>query len=939
MNDASAIPGVARDATPVVGINRRNVDLVYANNPREFFPYADDKLLAKSAMIVAEVSVPPTLAVCRGLFEVEATLDELERFDSFVVKPASGSGGDGILVVARRIGDGRWESVRGSLVTRDDLRKQLADIVFGAYSKQLEDVAFVEPRIVGHPVFVGWWSEGLCDVRVIVLRGTPVMAMVRVPTQESSGRANLHQGGIGLAVDLATGVVTRAYHRGASIERHPESGAVLVGVEVPAFARVVEIAVRAASSVPLGYLGVDLVVDERSEVFVLEINARPGLEIQNVHGKGLADMISDTGEEVTPPSRRASAPGRRPVGDRALPIVLAFAAVLVSAVALEVVARAHEPSPLVIAVHSAGDSVGSEDEGATVDDAPAESSSSDPDRVRARMLAHRGELEEAIAAFRASLERFRDDLDLRSELAYWLIAAGKPTEALDELRVGAELGPSDARVALYAGHAHAALGDGASAEREYRRALAARRDYGSAAIALARLLLRGRRFAEAREIVQPATTRGGNAERARALVVYGAASIRLGERDAAERAFASAIDRAPALAELRIRIGRAWLDSSDSRDVARAIGAFEGAIRIAPDVASAYSGLGRAYEAANDDANAERAYDRCLAIDPGHIFARRRLLRIALASREFRRAESHSVRLLAEDETNPEHHFLAGLVAAREGHVDDARARYLAAIEHANGNYPEAYFNLGQLESRSGRRAESIAAYEHALANRPRYAQAMNNLGLVLEADGRPSEAEVRYRDALAIDANYATALVNLGTLVSKSGRHAEGIALLRRALAARHGDHPQTEIELADALERAGLIGETCDLLDRLVAREPRLPMASLALGAARARNHDPVRARAAYEHVLSIDSSNADALRELGRLEASVGELDGARTHLRESLDVDSTNADARLALADVLRRLGDAAGCSREVAVAAADRTDATDLETRRRRCAAR
>jgi alpha-L-glutamate ligase-like protein len=142
-----------------------------------------------------------------------------------------------------------------------------------------------------HEVFERLWSDGLCDIRVIVLEGTPVFAMVRVPTHESGGRANLHQGGIGLALDLKTGKTVRAYYRGRSIETHPEGGAPLVGVQMPAWDVVLDTAQRAARSVTLGYLGVDIVVDRERGPAVLEVNARPGLEIQNVHGHGMGPSL------------------------------------------------------------------------------------------------------------------------------------------------------------------------------------------------------------------------------------------------------------------------------------------------------------------------------------------------------------------------------------------------------------------------------------------------------------------------------------------------------------------------------------------------------------------------------------------------------------------------------------------------------------------------
>lgn len=938
----------ARDR--VVGINRRNVDLVYANNPRKHFPYADDKILAKRSMAERGVAVPATLAECRGLFEVEATLATLEPLEQFVVKPASGSGGNGILVVGRKIGEGCWERSGGRTLTRAELRKHLADIVFGAYSKQMEDQALVEPRIVGHPVFQRLWGDGLCDVRVIVLRDTPVAAMVRVPTRESGGRANLHQGGLGLAVDLGSGKVVRAYHHGRSIERHPESGAELIGLEVPGFAGLLEVARAAATSVPLDYLGVDLVVDEDGRAYVLEINARPGIEIQNVHGRGLAMMISEAGEHVVPPSRRSSPddgpPGREgesagrarlPVGDRLWPVLTVLVALLSGAIAVEVMARGREPDATLIEIHSSADATAAEDDGAPEGEAPPDDSRPvNPAHERARTAAHRGEVERAISAYREALAAAPTASMVRVELGYWLILAHRAAEARDELALAATELPAEPRVALYSGHALAALHDDHAAEREYRRALAMRPGYGGARIALARLLLRKRRFEDALSIVEPATRSGGNDERARALVVYGAVLIRLGRRQDAERAFTRAIERAPAHAELRIRIGRAWLESDDRADAARAIRAFDLAARLSPDLATAHSGLARAYEQAGDEIGAMREYERCLQLDPGYTFARRRLLRIALANRDFRRARLQAEHLLAQDDTDPEHHFLAGLVAAREGHSEEARERYRRAIDVAHGDYPEAYFNLAQLESRAGRRDDAIAAYEKAIERRPRYTQAMNNLGLVYESAGRDADAEGIYRRALAIDPDYAAALVNLGSFLSHRGRHEEAIASLERAVRVRHGRHAPTDLELARALARAGHADAARATLERLVERDARYASGWIELGRLRAAAGDVEAAVRAFEHAVELDPDNVDAMDELGRAEARQGSLTASKQHLVDALDHDAARARTRLALADVLRRLGDPNGCRREASVAGADASIAAQAQQLRGNC---
>ena len=276
----------------LVGINRRNVTLVYAHNPRAAYPEADDKLLCKDLMAKQGVGLAKTLAVCDGLFAIPRTLQTLSTLEHFVVKPANSSGGAGILVVGERKGDGVWSKAGGKgEVTLDEIRYRLGEIVFGAFSGDLDDTAFVEERIFPHPVFHGLWSGGLCDVRVITLDAEPVFSMVRVPTWESDGRANLHQGGIGLALDIDTGVTVRAYYRGGPITHHPEGGAPLVGVQLPDWPGILDTARRAARSVRLGYLGVDVVVDKDRGPMVLEVNARPGLEIQNVHARGLGEAL------------------------------------------------------------------------------------------------------------------------------------------------------------------------------------------------------------------------------------------------------------------------------------------------------------------------------------------------------------------------------------------------------------------------------------------------------------------------------------------------------------------------------------------------------------------------------------------------------------------------------------------------------------------------
>lgn len=271
----------------VVGINQRNVELVYAHNRRTDYRFADDKLLAKRKLREAGVPSPETLIEVDGVHSIADAVARAAALEHFVVKPASSSGGRGIVVVGERSDEGGWRRSSGEAFDTEELRQHLANIVYGAFSNDESDRAYLERRIVAHSMLHELCPNGLSDLRVITLCADPLMAMMRVPTVQSQGRANLHQGALGLAIDLVSGTTFRALHRGQAIRRHPDTGRALLGLAVPNWTAVLDVAQRAARSVPLGYLGVDIVLDQQATPLVLEINARPGLEIQNVNGRGL----------------------------------------------------------------------------------------------------------------------------------------------------------------------------------------------------------------------------------------------------------------------------------------------------------------------------------------------------------------------------------------------------------------------------------------------------------------------------------------------------------------------------------------------------------------------------------------------------------------------------------------------------------------------------
>jgi alpha-L-glutamate ligase-like protein len=215
----------------------------------------------------------------------------IEPHDEFALKPSRGSGGNGILVIAGRLKD-MYRKVDGSLLTREELGYHLSNIISGMYSLGGQpDNALIEYRVQFDPVFETISFQGVPDIRVIVFLGVPVMSMVRLPTRMSGGKANLHQGAIGAGIDIATGTTLTAVWRNTIISEHPDTGNPVTGVKIPRWEKLLQIAAQCNELAGLGYIGVDLVLDKNKGPLILEMNARPGLNIQIANRAGLLPRL------------------------------------------------------------------------------------------------------------------------------------------------------------------------------------------------------------------------------------------------------------------------------------------------------------------------------------------------------------------------------------------------------------------------------------------------------------------------------------------------------------------------------------------------------------------------------------------------------------------------------------------------------------------------
>ena len=288
-----ALPRQLR-ARGVLGLNARNTDYVQRYNSRSLYPLVDDKLQTKRLALEAGIAVPALYGTMVTPGETKRFAELVSAHDEFVLKPAHGSGGDGILVFTGRSARrrGQYRLIDGSFMTEAEIRFHATNIISGRYSLGgNRDCAMLEYCVRADPVFEHVSYRGIPDIRVLVFRGYPAAAMVRLPTRASHGKANLHQGAVGVGIDIVSGNTVFGVLSSAATDEHPDTGELIAGIRVPNWDKLLELAASCYELTGLGYLGVDIVLDRYHGPLILELNARPGLAIQIANRVGLAQRL------------------------------------------------------------------------------------------------------------------------------------------------------------------------------------------------------------------------------------------------------------------------------------------------------------------------------------------------------------------------------------------------------------------------------------------------------------------------------------------------------------------------------------------------------------------------------------------------------------------------------------------------------------------------
>ncbi len=277
----------------VLGLNARNLLYLRPSNSARAIRVADNKLLAKGILKKAGLPVLETYAVINNPRDL-TSFDWHSLPPTFVLKPNRGLGGEGIVIVygKKKKAPYPWVKADRKTVEAEDLRSHILNILEGTYSlTHLPDIAFFEERVKLLKLLKPYSFRGIPDIRIIVYNSVPVMAEMRLPTEESGGKANLHLGGIGVGIDMGTGITTTAIQHDKLIEFAPKTRLSLRGIQIPDWREILRMAVYAQQATRIGFLGIDIAIDREKGPMILELNVRPGLSIQIANLSPLHDRL------------------------------------------------------------------------------------------------------------------------------------------------------------------------------------------------------------------------------------------------------------------------------------------------------------------------------------------------------------------------------------------------------------------------------------------------------------------------------------------------------------------------------------------------------------------------------------------------------------------------------------------------------------------------
>lgn len=311
-----------------------------------------------------------------------------------------------------------------------------------------------------------------------------------------------------------------------------------------------------------------------------------------------------------------------------------------------------------------------------------------------------------------------------------------------------------------------------------------------------------------------------------------------------------------------------------------------------PDDPLVYDLQGRVYAYLGKSAEAARAWQRCLEVEPDRPDACSGLAKLAIKSGDDAAAEPLLRKALAVDDSLSETVQQLAELLTRGNRAEEAvevLARYVQRYPTA----AECLLTLAQTELQLGNLDAAQQHFEAVVALRPTMHEAFLGLGTVLTRQGRREEGRKHLETARTLRAE-------------KPGRPAD--------LSAAEFDMLQTRVSCASSVlyaaqvyQRHGQLPAAEHLARQAMAMDPKSLPSRLLLITLYGEMQDVPRAIQVCEDTVAADPENPDLVWELGVLNFQAGRFEAAESALRKVLHLAPDQARSYEGLAELFLQSG--------------------------------
>jgi tetratricopeptide (TPR) repeat protein len=230
--------------------------------------------------------------------------------------------------------------------------------------------------------------------------------------------------------------------------------------------------------------------------------------------------------------------------------------------------------------------------------------------------------------------------------------------------------------------------------------------------------------------------------------------------------------------------------------------------------------------------------------------------------------------------------LLQGNVLSMLGRKEESIATYDRALA-LNSDHHEALNNKGAVLNDLGRHDEAITAYDAALVVKPDKYETFYNKGNALNDLGRNKEMILAYDAALEIKPDYHKAPYNKGAALNALGRHDDAIAAYDAALAIKPDCHEALSSKGA-ALSALGRNDDAITAYDAALEIKPDYYEAFYNKGIALSALDRKDDAITAYDAALEIKPSDHKALSDKGVVLSALGRNEEAIEAFNKALSI---------------------------------------------------